>query len=242
STRGRRPPGSGPRPPTGPASAPRRRSSRCPWAPTAPTSRTGRRRPPRRTRPSPPGWSRARSPSRCRPSTLPAPTAATRPGPAAGRRSGRGSARDGATRPRRRGRRRPPGRAARRGRGLSSPPSRAASLAAWAPVQPPRRLAALHARLDRGAAAGAGPARGAVDVVRQAAALDTGAQHAAGDDGQLEQAPVGERGDPGERVLAETPQRVGADDVADPGDHALVEQELGHGPVDGPGTAQVGGR
>src|SRR5204862_1859325 len=74
------------------------------------------------------------------------------------------------------------------------------------------------------------------------ARLDAGAQYPPGDDRELEQAPVGELRDRGERILAQTPQRVGADDVPDPGEHALVEQELGDGPVDRAGAAQVGGR
>ncbi len=44
-----------------------------------------------------------------------------------------------------------------------------------------------------------------------------------------------------ERILAQLPQHLGADDVADAGQHALVEQKLGHRPVDPARAAQVGG-
>jgi hypothetical protein len=114
-------------------------------------------------------------------------------------------------------------------------------LAAGAVVEPPRRGDAEHRRLDPRAAAGAGPAGRAIDRPRQAAGVDPLAQHSPRDGGELEQAAVADLRDGRERILLELPERLGAHDVADPGQHPLVEQQRTDGPVDRSCPAQVGG-
>src|SRR5207247_2658788 len=91
---------------------------------------------------------------------------------------------------------------------------------------------------DAGAAARAQPAGAAVDAGGEPA-RDPGPQEPPGHGGELEQPPVGDGRRGAEGIQADLPQRLRLDDVPDPGEDALVEQELADRPVDGTGPTQV---